>query len=67
MPLGSLICRRKLDEERGNPWICECPMCQEERKAKEPQMKEDGEEAIHREKEKEAERDILNHWLGGPD
>ena len=23
------ICRRKLDEERGNPWICECPVCKE--------------------------------------
>ena len=26
------ICRRKLDEERGNPWICECPLCREARK-----------------------------------
>jgi hypothetical protein len=25
------ICRRKLDVERGNPWICECPLCQAER------------------------------------
>ena len=32
MPLESLICRRKLDEERGNPWICNCLMCREARK-----------------------------------
>ena len=25
------ICRKKLDEERGNPWICECPLCRAER------------------------------------
>jgi hypothetical protein len=25
------ICRRILDEERGNPWICECPFCREAR------------------------------------
>lgn len=29
MPLGSIICRRKLDQERGNPMICECPKCQQ--------------------------------------
>ncbi len=32
MPLGSIICRKNLDEERRNPWICECPLCKEARK-----------------------------------
>ena len=34
MPLESMICRRKLDEERGNPfgWICACPLCEQQRK-----------------------------------
>ena len=27
----SFICRKKLDEERGNPWVCECPLCKNER------------------------------------
>jgi hypothetical protein len=31
MPFESVICRKKLDEERGNPWICGCPFCNEER------------------------------------
>ena len=26
-----VICRKRLDEERGNPWICECSRCQQER------------------------------------
>jgi len=30
MPMDSVICRRKLDEERGNPQICECPICSEQ-------------------------------------
>lgn len=37
------ICRRKLDEDRGNPWICDCPICREARKAERPREKE-GEE-----------------------
>ena len=33
MPFDSIICRKKLDEERGNiPSICECPLCQEARR-----------------------------------
>jgi hypothetical protein len=40
MPIGSVICRRYLDEQRENPWICECPLCREERKAKEALDKE---------------------------
>jgi hypothetical protein len=32
MPTDSIICRRYLDELRGNPWICECPTCGEKRK-----------------------------------
>ena len=34
MPMDSIICRRKLDEERKNPfdWICACPMCEQQRK-----------------------------------
>jgi len=32
MPIGSVICRRNLDEERANPWICACPLCEQERK-----------------------------------
>jgi hypothetical protein len=35
MPLESIICRRRLDEERGNPFICECPMCREANKTEE--------------------------------
>ena len=31
MPLGSIICRRSLDEERGNEWICMCFRCKAER------------------------------------
>jgi hypothetical protein len=27
MPLDSVICRKSLDEEKGNPWICGCPLC----------------------------------------
>ncbi len=30
MPLESVICRRKLDEARGNPQICECWKCREQ-------------------------------------
>jgi hypothetical protein len=30
MPMDSMICRKKLDEERGNPFICECPICREQ-------------------------------------
>lgn len=32
MPLDSIICRRNLDEERGDPWICKCPLCNYARK-----------------------------------
>jgi len=28
---SQVICRRKLDEERGNPWICGCERCRLER------------------------------------
>ena len=31
MPLDSVICRKNLDESRGNPWVCECPMCKQKR------------------------------------
>ena len=31
MPLGSYICRKKLDESRGQKSICECPMCRQKR------------------------------------
>ncbi len=31
MLFNNIICRRKLDEERGNPWICECPVCRLEK------------------------------------
>jgi hypothetical protein len=27
-----IICRKKLDETQGNPWICECPFCREAKK-----------------------------------
>ena len=33
MPLESIICRKNLDEARGNLWICECPMCREARRS----------------------------------
>jgi hypothetical protein len=26
---SSFICRRVLDKEKGNPWICLCPICKE--------------------------------------
>ena len=54
MPISSIICRKKLDEERGNSWICECPLCREERKAKETLDKEA--EEIGSQEEKKAGR-----------
>lgn len=27
MPFDSVICRKRLDEERGNSWVCGCPFC----------------------------------------
>jgi hypothetical protein len=36
-----MICRKRLDEERGNPWICACPICGEERVAEDEIRKED--------------------------
>ncbi len=27
MLFESIICRKSLDEARGNPWICDCPLC----------------------------------------
>jgi hypothetical protein len=35
MPLDSIVCRKNLDEERGNPWICECPLCNVQRELEE--------------------------------
>ena len=32
MPMDSVICRRLLDESRGNTFICACPMCEQQRK-----------------------------------
>jgi hypothetical protein len=43
MPLESIICRRLLDEERGNPWICACPLCEQQRK--EANLLKSGEES----------------------
>lgn len=40
MPLGSVICRKKLDQEGGNPWVCECPLCRVERKETQGDVKE---------------------------
>jgi hypothetical protein len=40
MPLDSVICRRNLDESRGNPFICECPLCRDERKETETYVME---------------------------
>lgn len=37
MGLESVICRRKLDEAKGNDWICACPLCQEARR-KDPSL-----------------------------
>lgn len=28
---NQIICRRKLDECRGNSWLCECPRCLQEK------------------------------------
>lgn len=28
----TIICRKALDAERENPWICECPRCAEQKK-----------------------------------
>jgi len=33
MPLGSVICRKKLDEERGNDFLCGCPLCREAKRS----------------------------------
>jgi len=43
MPLESIICRRKLDQERGNPQICECPMCREIRKTETKEIQKNDE------------------------
>ena len=40
MSVSSAICRKKLDGSRGQESICECPLCKEERKAKETLDKE---------------------------
>lgn len=49
MPVDSIICRRLLDEERGNPFICECPICGEIRKSetKEIQKSDEKDEEGH--------------------
>ncbi len=31
----SPICRKDIDREAGNPWLCRCPSCSRERKEKE--------------------------------
>ena len=31
MPFDSIICRKTLDESRGNLWFCTCPRCRVER------------------------------------
>jgi hypothetical protein len=39
--MPSIICRRGLDEERGNPWLCGCPFCVEAKKvSREEELKE---------------------------
>jgi len=50
MPIDSIICRRPLDELRGSLWICQCPLCREERKAKEASDKEAEEDWTKRRK-----------------
>ncbi len=35
-----VICRKKLDEERGNEWICGCFFCEKEREELENRGKE---------------------------
>jgi len=43
MPLDyGIICRRKMDEERGCPWICRCPWCAEKRREIKEASKEEG-------------------------
>lgn len=39
--MTAIICRRVLDEERGNEWICECPICSQVRKGEEDDQKID--------------------------
>jgi hypothetical protein len=46
MPFDSVICRKKLDEERGNDWICGCALCQ-------AQLKQDREKVNEQECEVE--------------
>ena len=41
MPLESMICRRKLDSEYGNEWLCQCFRCRDERKEIEKEHLED--------------------------
>ena len=54
MSVSSAICRKKLDESRGQESICDCPLCKEERKAKEALDKEA--EEIGSKEEKKAGR-----------
>jgi len=49
MPMDSIICRKRLDEEHGKPWICRCPHCAQKRKDLEQQL---GEQAGHEEEGK---------------
>jgi hypothetical protein len=35
MSLESVICRKILDQKKGNPWVCACPLCQRERRSRE--------------------------------
>ena len=42
MPLDSIICRKILDEEHNNDWVCQCPRClmeKEEEKAEDDQAR----------------------------
>jgi len=40
------ICRRRLDEQHGNPWICECPLCRREKMTIDPRDGSTGEDSL---------------------
>ena len=46
MGIESVICRKRLDEERGLPWVCTCPNCNGTREQSKPEIEGKGEDAV---------------------
>jgi hypothetical protein len=49
------ICRKKLDAERGNEFICECPLCRAEKEAMKHSSTEESTSHDQSENEKEGQ------------